>query len=159
QRSAGAAAALAQAVWRREAASGLALTRPPGHHATPHQAMGFCILNNIALAAEHLRQHEGAQRLAIIDLDVHHGNGTQDIFYDRDDVLVICREQMRLLPGTAYRTQRGHGPGLGYTVMLPLPPGSGDAAFGAVYGELVPALLERYQPEMLLISLGLDAHW
>ncbi|MBX3049221.1 MAG: histone deacetylase [Anaerolineales bacterium] len=158
-RTAGAAAALAAAVWRREAAGGLALTRPPGHHATPERAMGFCILNNIALAAQHLLQHQGAQRLAIIDLDVHHGNGTQDIFYEREDVLFISSHQIPLYPGSGSLDERGRGPGDGFTVNLPLPPGSGDAAFRVAYDEIVPSLLDRFQPEMLLVSLGLDAHW
>lgn len=159
QAAAGGALAVAGAVWRGEAHTGFALSRPPGHHATRQQPMGFCLLNNIALAAEYLLQHGGARRLAILDMDVHHGNGTQDIFYARAEVLFCSSHQAPLWPGSGHLDERGEGPGAGLTANLPLPPGSGDAAFAAVYGELVPALLDAYQPEMLLVSFGFDAHW
>jgi len=155
----GGAAALAQAVWRGEARCGFALTRPPGHHATRSQPMGFCLLNNIALAAQSLLQTEDAKRLAILDMDVHHGNGTQDIFYERNDVFFLSTHQSPLWPGTGMLSERGAGQGEGYTCNLPLPPLSGDAAFGAAYSEIAIALLDRFQPEMLLVSLGFDAHW
>jgi acetoin utilization deacetylase AcuC-like enzyme len=157
--AAGGAAALAQAVWCHEAATGFALSRPPGHHATPGQAMGFCLLNNIALAAENLIQNEGARRIAIIDIDVHHGNGTQDIFWKRDDVLFISTHQSPLYPGTGHLNERGAGDGLGYTCNIPLPPNTGDSAFHAAYDEIILPLLDDYQPEILLISFGFDAHW
>src|SRR5690606_21203471 len=153
------AAAVARAVWRGEAQTGLALSRPPGHHATRTQPMGFCLLNNVAIAAEYLLQHEGARRLAILDMDVHHGNGTQDIFYARNDVLFCNTQQLPLWPGTGRLEERGVGAGQGYTANLPLPPGSGDAAFAAAYGELFPALLDAFKPEMLLVSFGFDSHW
>lgn len=156
---AGGAAALAGAVWRREAGSGFALTRPPGHHATRSHPMGFCLLNNVALAAESLLQQEGAERLAIIDLDVHHGNGTQDIFYEREDVFFISSHQVPLYPGSGQLNERGIGPGEGTIANIPLPPSSGDQAFHSAYHEVVPALLDRFQPQMLLVSLGFDAHW
>ncbi|MCL4256921.1 MAG: histone deacetylase [Anaerolineales bacterium] len=159
QAAAGGAVAVAQAVWRGEAQTGFALSRPPGHHATRTQPMGFCLLNNVALAAQHLLQHEGAQRIAILDMDVHHGNGTQDVFYDRADVLFCNTQQLPLWPGTGRLEERGVGAGLGFTANLPLPPGSGDAAFAAAYGELFPALLDAFKPEMLLVSFGFDSHW
>jgi len=159
QTAAGGAVALARAVWRGEAQTGLALCRPPGHHAARTQPMGFCLLNNVALAAQTLLTQEGANRLAILDMDVHHGNGTQDIFYARDDVLFCSTQQLPLWPGTGHLDERGRGAGLGFTANLPLPPGSGDAAFAAAYGELFPALLDQFQPEMLLVSFGFDSHW
>lgn len=157
--AAGGAAAIAGAVWRREADSGFALSRPPGHHATPDRAMGFCLMNNIALAAETLLHTEGAKRIAIIDIDVHHGNGTQDIFWERDDVLFLSTHQSPLYPSTGHLTERGDGKGSGYTCNLPLPPYSGDNAFNFAYDDIVLPLLDRFQPEMLLISFGFDAHW
>lgn len=159
QNAAAGAVAVARAVWRGEAQTGFALSRPPGHHATRTQPMGFCLLNNVALAAQHLLQREGAARLAILDMDVHHGNGTQDIFYDRADVLFCNTQQLPLWPGTGRLEERGTGAGLGFTANLPLPPGSGDAAFDAAYGELFPALLDSFKPEMLLVSFGFDSHW
>ena len=156
--AAGGAAALARAVWRGEAATGFALARPPGHHATRSHAMGFCLLNNVALAAESLLQ-AGAQRLAIVDMDVHHGNGTQDIFYERGEVMFFSTHQSPLYPGSGQLNERGLGAGQGKIINMPLPPFSGDEAFRVAYQEIVPALLTRFQPEMLLVSLGFDAHW
>jgi len=157
--AAGGASALARAVWRREAKVGLALTRPPGHHATRDQAMGFCLLNNIAIAVESLIHTENARRLAIVDMDVHHGNGTQDIFWERGDVLFISTHQSPLYPGTGHLNERGNGKAEGTKVNLPLPPFSGDQAFRVAYGEIVPALLEGFRPEMILVSFGFDSHW
>jgi acetoin utilization deacetylase AcuC-like enzyme len=157
--AAGGAAATSAAVWNREAETGFALCRPPGHHATRTQPMGFCLLNNVALAAQSLIANHGAKRVAILDLDVHHGNGTQDIFYARNDVLFCSTQQLPLWPGTGRLEERGEGAGLGYTANLPLPPFSGDRAFGAAYGEFFPALLDKFEPEMLLVSFGFDSHW
>jgi len=153
--AAGGAAALAKTVWRRETECGFALTRPPGHHATRRHAMGFCLLNNIALAAESLLQEEGAERLAIIDMDVHHGNGTQDIFWERGEVFFASTHQAPLYPGTGQLNERGAG----NICNLPLPPFSGDGAFRVAYGEIIPKVLDRFKPEMLLVSFGFDAHW
>lgn len=157
--AAGGAAAVAGAVWRGEARRGLALTRPPGHHATRGQGMGFCLLNNIALAAESLVRQEGAKRLAIIDLDLHHGNGTQDIFWTRRDVFYISVHQMPLYPGSGHLDETGAGEGKDFTANFPLPPGSGDQAFLSIMSELILPLLDRFQPEMLLVSYGFDTHW
>lgn len=160
QRAAGGAAAVAQAVWSGQAWRGFALTRPPGHHATRHRGMGFCLLNNVAIAAESLlQQSTGPARLAIIDLDLHHGNGTQDIFWQRNDVLFISIHQSPLYPGSGSLDERGAGEGAGFTANLPLPPGAGDAAFKAMMKGIILALLDRYQPEILLVSYGFDAHW
>jgi acetoin utilization deacetylase AcuC-like enzyme len=155
----GGALSIAEAVWTREANRGFALTRPPGHHATANRGMGFCLLNNVAIAAEYLLQARGAQRLAVIDLDLHHGNGTQDIFWRRGDVFYISTHQYPYYPGTGNVHEVGEGPGEGSTANFPLPPGSGDKAFAEIMGEFILPLLDRYCPEMLLVSFGFDTHW
>jgi len=157
--AAGGALATAAHVWQGQARRGFALCRPPGHHATPARGMGFCLLNNIALVAEYLQHYEGAQRLAIIDLDLHHGNGTQEIFWRREDVFYISTHQSPLYPGTGQLNETGAGPGVGKTANFPLPPGTGDQAFNIIMNEFILPLLERHQPEMLLVSFGFDPHW
>jgi acetoin utilization deacetylase AcuC-like enzyme len=157
--AAGGGVAVASAVWRGAARRGFALTRPPGHHATTDQGMGFCLINNIAVAAQHLIQEEGAKRLAIIDLDLHHGNGTQDIFWRRGDVFYISTHQSPLYPGSGSVEEIGAGSGKGTTANFPLSPGSGDFAFSQVMSDLILPLLEKFQPEMLLVSFGFDTHW
>jgi acetoin utilization deacetylase AcuC-like enzyme len=153
------ALAVAEAVWNGNSQRGFALTRPPGHHACHGQGMGFCLLNNIALAAATLIQKDGARRLAIVDLDLHHGNGTQDIFWDRSDVFYLSTHQSPLFPGTGHLDEIGSGDGAGYNANFPLPPGSGDLGFLTVLDELILPLLDRYAPEMILISYGFDPHW
>lgn len=157
--AAGGAAAVAAQIWQGPARRGFALTRPPGHHATPSRGMGFCLLNNVALAAEYLLRREGAQRLAIVDLDLHHGNGTQDVFWQRGDVLYVSTHQSPLYPGSGGLEEIGAGLGKGSTVNIPLPPGSGDRAFAAVMESLIIPLLDRFKPEMVLVSVGFDVHW
>ncbi len=157
--AAGGTAAVASAVWKREARSGFALTRPPGHHAMIQRGMGFCLINNIALAAEYLLRQEGAGRLAIVDLDLHHGNGTQDIFYHRVEVFYLSTHQSPFYPGTGSLEERGAGLGNGTNANLPLPPLSGEEAFRAAMAEFILPLLERYEPHMLLVSVGFDTHW
>lgn len=158
-KAAGGAIAVVKAVWEGRARCGFALTRPPGHHATREQGMGFCLLNNIALAAQYLIQNEGAQRLAIVDLDLHHGNGTQDIFWRRGDVFYISTHQSPLYPGTGSLEEIGAGEGQGTTANFPLPPGSGDEAFKEIMSQMILPLLERFRPEMILVSFGFDPHW
>jgi acetoin utilization deacetylase AcuC-like enzyme len=126
--------------------------------------MGFCLLNNIALAAEDLIHGDldrvpNAQRLAIVDLDLHHGNGTQDIFYQRGDVFYISTHQSPFYPGTGSLEETGAGPGAGYTANFPLPPSTGDIGFRAVMQEMILPLLDRFAPQMLLVSVGFDPHW
>jgi acetoin utilization deacetylase AcuC-like enzyme len=157
--SAGGALAVAWAVWAGEARRGFALTRPPGHHATRKRGMGFCLLNHIAIAAEALRQDGNAKRLAIVDLDLHHGNGTQDIFWECGEVLYISTHQWPLYPGTGRLEETGAGDGQGATANIPLPPGSGDLAFQTITHELILPLLTRFEPEILLVSFGFDPHW
>ncbi len=157
--AAGGAIAVADAVWERQADKGFALTRPPGHHATRGQAMGFCLMNNVAIAAEYLLQAKGAKRIAILDIDVHHGNGTQDVFYARDDVFFCSLHQSPLYPGSGSLRETGTGAGDGYTQNLPLPPYSGDEGYLEALRRLVIPSLERFAPEMCLVSFGYDAHW
>jgi acetoin utilization deacetylase AcuC-like enzyme len=122
--------------------------------------MGFCLLNNVALAAAHLiASPPGAQRLAIIDLDLHHGNGTQDIFWSRGDVLYISTHQSPLYPGSGSLDETGAGLGKGLTANIPLPPYTGDQGFAAVMDKLILPLLNRFDPQMLLVSVGFDTHW
>ena len=158
-KAAGGSLAVAEAVWKSQAWSGFALARPPGHHACSDRGMGFCLLNNIALAAEYLLQQHDAKRLAIVDLDIHHGNGTQEIFYERSDVFYLSTHQSPLFPGSGAVEEMGYGAGQGYTANLPLPPGAGDDAFNAGMEQFILPLLERYRPEALLVSIGFDVHW
>ena len=155
----GGSVSVADSVWKRQAGRGFALSRPPGHHATAERGMGFCLLNNVSLAAEYLIRKNGARRLAIIDTDLHHGNGTQDIFWERGDVFYISTHQHPLYPGSGSLDERGESAGEGATANFPLPPGSGDQAFTTIFDELILPLLDRYQPEMLLVSFGFDPHW
>lgn len=162
--AAGGAIALATAVWSGAARRGFALTRPPGHHATRHYGMGFCLLNNIALAAQFLlsRSLENpspAGRLAIIDLDLHHGNGTQDIFWERQDVFYLSTHQYPFYPGSGSLEEQGAGAGAGCTANFPLPPLTGDLGFETFMQEVILPLLDRYAPQMLLVSFGFDPHW
>lgn len=157
--AAGGALAIADAVWSGQARRGFALTRPPGHHATIDRGMGFCLLNNVALAAEYLQQKTETRRLAIIDLDLHHGNGTQDIFWNRGDVFYISTHQYPHYPGTGNVNEVGIGDGEGCTANFPLPPGSGDEAFSEIMEEFILPLLERFDSEMLMVSFGFDTHW
>jgi len=156
--AAGSLAALCRRVARGELERGLALVRPPGHHAERNRAMGFCLFNNVAVAAADLLRRDGIERVVVVDWDVHHGNGTQHIFEERADVFYASIHQSPLYPGTGGRSERGSGAGLGTTLNCPLPPGSGDAAFlGALNDEILPAA-ERFDPQFVLVSAGFDAH-
>jgi len=138
-------------------AHALAVVRPPGHHAEADRAMGFCLYNNIAVGAAYARSR-GAGRVAIVDYDVHHGNGTQGIFYDDPTVLYISSHQFPFYPGTGAANETGRGPGLGFTLNLPLEAGAGDEDVMSRYqGEALPAL-DAFRPDLLLISAGFDAH-
>jgi acetoin utilization deacetylase AcuC-like enzyme len=137
--------------------SSFALLRPPGHHATRHHGGGFCYINNIAVAASSLLAK--TEKVAIVDVDVHHGNGTNDIFLDSDRVLFLSTHQWGIYPGTGPAEQVGEGKGEGYTVNIPLSSGSGDATFIEAYRKIAKPILEQYEPNALLVSLGLDAHY
>jgi acetoin utilization deacetylase AcuC-like enzyme len=133
------------------------LGRPPGHHALAHRAMGFCIFNNVAIAAQYAIDRFKLTRVAIVDFDVHHGNGTQAIFYDRDDVLFCSTHRSLFFPGTGYPEERGAGKGKGFTINRPLLAGDGDAEFLAAHDAFLPAL-NSFAPELLIVSAGFDAH-
>jgi acetoin utilization deacetylase AcuC-like enzyme len=156
--AAGSVVALCRGVARGELRRGFAAVRPPGHHAERDLAMGFCLFNNVAIAARYLRESEGVGRVMIIDWDVHHGNGTQHIFEADPDVFFFSVHQSPLYPGTGSRSETGRGAGQGGTLNCPLSPGAGDAEFLAkIRDEMVPAA-DRFRPEFVLISAGFDAH-
>jgi acetoin utilization deacetylase AcuC-like enzyme len=134
-----------------------AFVRPPGHHAERDRAMGFCLFNNIAVAAAHALSR-GLSRVAIVDIDVHHGNGTQWIFYDDPRVLYVSTHQFPFYPGTGAADEVGTGRGEGYTVNVPLEAGATDGDYFRVYEAIVAPVLQQFQPELLLISAGFDAH-
>jgi len=154
--AAGGAITAVDAVLADRAESTFALVRPPGHHAEPDRGMGFCIFNNIAIAARHA-QKKGKKRILIVDWDVHHGNGTQDAFYDDPAVLYFSTHQYPHYPGTGWLDEVGTGEGTGYNINVPLPAGTDDTGFIAAFEEiLVPAALE-FRPDIVLISAGQDA--
>ena len=154
---AGAAIVITDALLNRRADFGFALVRPPGHHARPSGAMGFCLINNVAVAAAHARAR-GIERVAIVDFDVHHGNGTQETFYADPSVLFVSLHQSPLYPGSGAAEESGIGDGRGYTLNVPLSAGAGDAAYGAAIERIVAPVLEAYRPGLLLFSAGFDAH-
>jgi acetoin utilization deacetylase AcuC-like enzyme len=135
-----------------------ALVRPPGHHALPDQGMGFCLFGNVAVAVRHAQVEQGVGRVAVVDWDVHHGNGTQAAFWDDPSVLAISLHQDDCYPrGSGSRDERGAGKGAGATLNVPLPPGSGRGAYLAALDKVVLPALERYRPELIVIACGLDA--
>ena len=158
-------ASAGQAVWAaNEALAGgdgretpFAIGRPPGHHAVADDAMGFCFLNNVAIAAQSALEN-GAERVAVLDWDVHHGNGTQDIFYDRGDVLYASIHERGLYPGTGEVGETGDGDGAGETVNLAFPAGGGDGTYVAALEEVIDPLVAEFDPDCLLVSAGFDAH-
>jgi acetoin utilization deacetylase AcuC-like enzyme len=131
--------------------------RPPGHHATADRGMGFCIYNNVAVAARHAQAACGAERVLILDWDVHHGNGSQEIFWRDPSVFYCSLHQMPLYPGSGRAREQGEGPGAGTTLNLPLPAGSGGEAMRRALHQQLDPLLERFRPSLLLVSAGFDA--
>ncbi len=134
------------------------LVRPPGHHAGRNYAMGFCYINNIAVAASHLIS-KGAKKVAIVDIDVHHGNGTSDIFYSSDSVLYISTHQRGIFPGTGAAEESGRDSGYGYNINIPLPSGAGDSSFFLAFERIIIPTLTRFSPDVILVSMGADAHY
>jgi acetoin utilization deacetylase AcuC-like enzyme len=156
--AAGSLVALAREVAAFRLDGGLAVVRPPGHHAERDLAMGFCLFNNVAVAAADLRAACGVERVLIVDWDVHHGNGTQHIFEDDPTVFYYSSHQMPLYPGTGYAGERGKGKGVGATLNVPLGEGDGDDRFLLGLTESLLPAMESFRPQFVLISAGFDAH-
>ncbi len=147
-----------RAVLEGEIESAFALVRPPGHHATRNRAMGFCLFNNVAVAAKYALG-KGAERVFIVDFDVHHGNGTQEAFYSDPEIFYFSTHQYPYYPGTGSVDEIGHGPGRGTTANIPLPAGCGDPEYLKIYEEVLPPLVRRFSPDLILVSAGFDPHW
>ncbi len=157
QISAGLAITLLEDVWTGKVGNGYALCRPAGHHCLPDRPMGFCLLANIPIAIEALKVKFGVQRIAVVDWDVHHGNGTQHIYYSRGDVLTISMHQDRCFPpGYSGEDERGEGAGMGSNINIPLPAGSGHETYLAAVRSIVVPALERFRPEIIVVASGLD---
>jgi acetoin utilization deacetylase AcuC-like enzyme len=150
---------LTDAVATRAFKNGFAFVRPPGHHATAAQAMGFCLFNNVAVAARHLQRKHGFERIAIIDWDLHHGNGTEAIFYDDPSVLYVSLHQYPFYPGTGAVTDIGRGPGLGFNINVPFSAGVGDEGYVLAFEEILAPVLRQFAPQFVLVSAGFDCHW
>lgn len=160
--AAGSAAAAVDRIMTGAAKTGMALLRPPGHHAEPNRVGGFCLFNNVAVAARQAQVVHGARRVMILDFDVHHGNGTQDIFYHDPDVLFVSIHlhiSGFFYPGTGSADEIGSGSGKGTTLNVPLPLGVGDEGYLQAFSELIRLKVESFKPELILISAGYDAHW
>jgi acetoin utilization deacetylase AcuC-like enzyme len=157
--AAGGACAAVTEVLSGNARNGLAVVRPPGHHAIPDEAMGFCLLNNIAVAARFAQRHFNIRRVLIVDYDVHHGNGTEAIFYDDPSVLFISTHQSPLYPGTGALQHWGIGAGERTTINIPIPPGHGDQTYAAIFEQIIRRAARRFAPDLILVSAGFDAHW
>jgi acetoin utilization deacetylase AcuC-like enzyme len=156
---ASAAVSATRAVLDGRVRNAFSLMRPPGHHALPGRAMGYCIFNNAAIAAAYALRERGLQRVMIVDVDAHHGNGTQEVFYASPDVLFVSLHQYPWFPGSGDWIENGVEAGLGYTYNVPLPQWAGDEMYLQAFDRLVAPLAERYRPELILASAGFDAHW
>ena len=157
-RAAGGAAALVDALLGEGARTGVSALRPPGHHAETARAMGFCFFDNVAVAARRARDAHGAERVLVLDWDVHHGNGTNEIFHADPGVLFVSIHESPLYPGTGPASDVGSGPGEGYTVNLPVPAGTGDAGYRSLVEHVTGALIADWRPQLVLLSAGFDAH-
>jgi acetoin utilization deacetylase AcuC-like enzyme len=158
QQAAGACTKLALDIWSGKYRRGFSLVRPPGHHATPERAMGFCLLNNIAVAAAAIKAHSPKARIAIVDFDLHHGNGTQDAFYEDGDTLFVSSHRYPYYPGTGGIDEIGQGKGRGATINFPLGKRYAEGLFAGLYYEIVFPILKAFRPDMILVSAGFDGH-
>jgi acetoin utilization deacetylase AcuC-like enzyme len=156
--AAGAACSMARALLAGEDEVGFCAVRPAGHHAEPERAMGFCLFDSVAVAAALAISELGASRVLVLDWDVHHGNGTAEAFRHRADVLVVDIHQWPLYPGSGAIGDTGSGAGEGFTVNLPVPPGSGEPTWLSLVDEVVLPRAEEFRPELILVSAGFDAH-
>jgi acetoin utilization deacetylase AcuC-like enzyme len=158
-KAAGAPLTAIDAIMKGEVNNAYCLVRPPGHHALPEAAMGFCLFNNVAVAARYALDKHGLERVMIIDYDVHHGNGTQEMFYEDPRVLYFSVHQAPFYPGTGLSDERGEGPGLGTTINVPLPATTGYETYEPVFRQVMAPAADRFNPQLILVSAGYDAHW
>ncbi|MDO9117289.1 MAG: histone deacetylase [Nitrospira sp.] len=156
--AAGGALAAVDAMMAKQVEHVFCAVRPPGHHAEANRAMGFCLLNNVAIAARYVQKKHGLSRVLIVDWDVHHGNGTQHSFEDDPSVLFFSTHQFPHYPGTGRESERGRGAGEGYTINVPMEAGEGDDEYRAVFHKVLVPAAERFKPELVIISAGFDAH-
>jgi len=157
--AAGGAIEAAEAVMEGEVNSAFALVRPPGHHASAQRAAGFCLFNNVAIATKYALAKYKLGRIAIIDFDVHHGNGTQDIFYDNPQVLYVSTHESPFYPGTGWIEETGIDAAEGTTINIPLPAGCGDAEYLRVFEQIIVPASRRFHPQLIIVSVGCDIHW
>ena len=158
--AAGGAVKAANLVMNRTYRNAFALVRPPGHHAGPCYPMGFCVFNNVAVAASHLLENCSLDRVAILDIDAHHGNGTQDIFYKTNKVLYVSLHEDPIeFPLNGFADEVGKDEGLGYTVNVPLPYGTDDKIYLKAFNEIASPVIDQYQPQFILVSTGFDNHY
>jgi acetoin utilization deacetylase AcuC-like enzyme len=158
-KAAGAPLTAIDAIMSGEVDNAYCLVRPPGHHALPDEAMGFCLFNNVAIAAQYALDRHGLERVMIIDYDVHHGNGIQDIFYTDPRVLYFSVHQAPFYPGTGHSDELGEGAGLGTTINVPLPATVGYEVYEPVFRQVMAHAADRFDPQLILVSAGFDAHW
>ena len=156
--AAGGACALVEALLSGSAPTGFAALRPPGHHAEAERAMGFCLFNNVAVGARHAIDVLGASRVLVLDWDVHHGNGTNAIFHESPEVLFVSLHQWPFYPGTGDLADAGSGEGLGRSINLPMPAGSGEDEWMSLIEHIVVPVARQFEPDLVLISAGYDAH-
>src|SRR5437764_4681922 len=158
-RAAGAPLTAIDAIMKGEIDNAYCLVRPPGHHAVAESAMGFCLFNNVAVAARYAIDRYKLGRVMIVDFDVHHGNGTQEMFYDDPRVLYFSTHQAPFYPGTGLSDERGEGASLGTNVNIPLPAGAGFETYEPIFRQVLAPIADRFQPQIILVSAGFDAHW